>query len=292
MQAYALENGKLKQSDKGPVAVLDREGLDTAQIPYAVIEWLNDDGAHSCKVEFEGNWVYGNVVMPDKENVTGEKSAFRFLCSGDRLILIRLRGDPQQYIDRLTGIKHGFSSVGDVFLTLLERLIYEDIFFVYRFEETLQKLEGVVLSGAEKGVNQALMAVSNRMKIMHAYYEQLVAMGERMEDEEFFSEERQLHTFIDKARRLDAKMWSMLDYCKQIRESFRAEMDMKLNRVMKTLTVITTLFMPVTVVSAWYGMNFRSMPELDFPYGYWIVTGITVLCTVSAILFCKKKKLL
>lgn len=290
MISYALENGKLKPAELGPVIIAGRHEL--TGIPCAITEWMEYDGAHSCKVEFEGDWIYGSLVMPDKDNLSAAKKVVRFICSEEKLIVIGDNNDGREIVERLLTVKHGFSSIGDAFLTMLERLIYEDIFCIYKIEEKLQKLEAVVLLGAEKDINKAILSLSRQLQVLHSYYEQLVAMGERIEDEEFFSEERQLHTFIDKSRRLDTKVYTLLDYCKQIRESFRAEIDMRMNRVMKTLTVITTLFMPVTVISAWYGMNFRGMPELSSPFGYWIVTGVTLLFTVSAIVFCRYKKLL
>jgi magnesium transporter len=42
----------------------------------------------------------------------------------------------------------------------------------------------------------------------------------------------------------------------------------KLNDIMKTLTVIATIFLPLTFIASIYGMNFHFMPELDSPWGY------------------------
>jgi len=47
-----------------------------------------------------------------------------------------------------------------------------------------------------------------------------------------------------------------------------------MNSIMKTLTVITTIFMPLTFIAGVYGMNFENMPELEWKYGYFIVLGI------------------
>ncbi|MNV98093.1 Magnesium transport protein CorA [compost metagenome] len=44
-----------------------------------------------------------------------------------------------------------------------------------------------------------------------------------------------------------------------------------MNSIMKTLTVITTVFMPLTLIAGIYGMNFRVMPELDWAYGYPVI---------------------
>ena len=61
---------------------------------------------------------------------------------------------------------------------------------------------------------------------------------------------------------------------------------------MNALTVITAIFMPLTLIAGWYGMNFTQMPELAWQYGYPLVIIISVLIVVAEIHYFKKKKLL
>ncbi len=63
----------------------------------------------------------------------------------------------------------------------------------------------------------------------------------------------------------------------------------KMNEIIKVLTVITTLAMPMTVVGTWYGMNFRIIPELDWRFGYAAALGITILLTLGMLLYFKRK---
>ncbi|ETA79553.1 magnesium/cobalt transporter CorA [Youngiibacter fragilis] len=64
----------------------------------------------------------------------------------------------------------------------------------------------------------------------------------------------------------------------------------RLNEVMKVLTIISTLFIPLTFIAGVYGMNFRYMPEIDWKYGYYATWVIMVVIAVSMIIFFKKKK--
>ncbi len=64
----------------------------------------------------------------------------------------------------------------------------------------------------------------------------------------------------------------------------------RMNEVMKVLTIISTVFIPVTFVAGVYGMNFKFMPELESPYGYWITWGVMLAIMGSLILFFRKKK--
>ena len=59
---------------------------------------------------------------------------------------------------------------------------------------------------------------------------------------------------------------------------------------MTLLTVITSIFMPLTLIAGWYGMNFKYMPELDYKSAYPIVIGVSIAIVVVCLIFFKKKK--
>ena len=64
----------------------------------------------------------------------------------------------------------------------------------------------------------------------------------------------------------------------------------KLNEVMKVLTIISTIFIPLTFIAGIYGMNFENMPELRYKWGYFIVIGgMFVLGVIMLGVFWKKK---
>ncbi|MDH6342010.1 magnesium transporter [Parabacteroides sp. PFB2-12] len=66
--------------------------------------------------------------------------------------------------------------------------------------------------------------------------------------------------------------------------------DLKMNRVMKRLTVVSTLFIPITFLVGLWGMNFKYMPELDWEYGYLVSLGIILITGIGTWLFMKKKR--
>ncbi|MGK0413851.1 MAG: magnesium transporter [Polaribacter sp.] len=64
----------------------------------------------------------------------------------------------------------------------------------------------------------------------------------------------------------------------------------RLNEVMKTLTILSVIFIPLTFLAGIYGMNFENIPELKFKYGYFVLLGIMVLVTFGAVWYFKRKK--
>lgn len=64
----------------------------------------------------------------------------------------------------------------------------------------------------------------------------------------------------------------------------------KMNEVMKVLTIIATIFIPLTFVAGIYGMNFKYMPELEWRWGYFMVWGVMVVILVSLVGYFKRKR--
>ncbi len=64
----------------------------------------------------------------------------------------------------------------------------------------------------------------------------------------------------------------------------------RLNEIMKTLTIFSIIFTPITFIAGLYGMNFRNMPELYWHYGYFITLGVMLFISVVIIWYFKRKK--
>ena len=76
----------------------------------------------------------------------------------------------------------------------------------------------------------------------------------------------------------------------QIRELYQSMQDSRQNKVMGILTILTTIFFPLTLITGWYGMNFANMPELQWKYGYLAVIGVVLFIVIGEFIFFKRKK--
>lgn len=133
-----------------------------------------------------------------------------------------------------------------------------------------------------------------RLLRLKRYYEQLgMILGELAEDDaEIFDKEtrRQLRFADRHVSHLLDSVFHLREYITQVREAYQAQIEIEQNQVMKVFTVITTVFLPLTLIAGWYGMNFAAIPELEWRYGYLYVILLSVFVCSLCILFFKHKK--
>lgn len=79
------------------------------------------------------------------------------------------------------------------------------------------------------------------------------------------------------------------EYVSQVNDRYRAQIDLNLNKTMKTFTILSAIFLPLTLIVGWYGMNFEGMPELGSKYGYLYVIGLSVTILTGSLLYIKKR---
>ena len=83
---------------------------------------------------------------------------------------------------------------------------------------------------------------------------------------------------------------SLRDFSIQIRDLYQSQLDVKQNRIMALLTIISSIFMPLTLIAGWYGMNFKYMPELEYKAAYPVTIIISIGIVIVSLIFFKKKK--
>ena len=78
-------------------------------------------------------------------------------------------------------------------------------------------------------------------------------------------------------------IWGLMDM-------YMTTISNKMNEVMKVLTIIATIFIPLTFITGIYGMNFNNMPELQYKYSYFILWGIMLILFIGMLFYFKRKK--
>ncbi len=84
--------------------------------------------------------------------------------------------------------------------------------------------------------------------------------------------------------------FSYTDMIKSLIDLNNSNINNNINQVMKVLTIIATIFIPLTFIAGIYGMNFENMPELKYEYGYPLIMAVMVVLGVSMFIYMKIKK--
>lgn len=250
--------------------------------------------AHVCKAEMHRGYLCGTIATPrqTKEHIP---IAFGYLLTTDKVILCDDSGAAHTMLRRIQEENLEMEKgVGGFFYAFLELLIAKDMHHLQELEEALAHLEDQVLAGIMNDFNHRMSALRKETAGWFHYYTQLEDMVcEFEENENEYFEENCLNLFHlveHRIERLKNQAQMLREYGVQIRELFQAEIDIRQNRIMKILTIVTTLFLPLTLVTGWYGMNFTYMPELTWKYGYLAVTVMSVAVVLVCIWIMKKKK--
>lgn len=141
-----------------------------------------------------------------------------------------------------------------------------------------------------------MLNLKKKLLVLRNYYEQLVDIAEALGENEnkLFAEEdlRYFALLENKAHRLSGNVQLLRENLVQLREANDTQADLSLNRTMKLFTVVTAIFSPLTLITSWYGMNFKNMPELSWKGGYYFVIALSVTVVAVILLLFRKKKLL
>ncbi len=154
--------------------------------------------------------------------------------------------------------------------------------------------EEIVNDSGGTNINEQILRYNKKLMLLRNYYEQLVEINEQLCENEIFDSHRTNYfkTVRDKAARLCGEINLLRENLVRLREAYQSRLDMKMNSTMKLFTVITAIFLPLTLITGWYGMNFADMPELTSPHGYPAVIAVSISVVLICIFVFKKKKLL
>ena len=250
---------------------------------------------HNTKAEVNYDSLTGTFQIPDRSNLKERDYCFAFALDEKGIVFIDDSGKAEEMIDAIRRTKRWRNPSLERFLyDFLEQIVDNDLSLMEHYEVELNRIEDTILETQGQGDLVRVNEIRSDIRELLIHYEQIIDMTQELEENEngFFSEEnlRYIHLFMNlMARRHDSAV-SLRDYTMQVRDLYNVQLEVRQNRIMTLLTVVTTIFMPLTLVAGWYGMNFRYMPELEWRMGYPIVIIVSIAIVVFCLILFKKKK--
>ncbi len=248
----------------------------------------------TTKAEVNYDSLTGSFSIPNRKDLSGDDYKFAFALDEKGVVFIDDSGKALELIEGIRRVKKWkFPSLERFLYDFLDQIVSEDLRLMERYDCELDAMEQAIAKAVDTPPAR-LNEIRNDIRYLRIHYEQLIDLGQELDENEnnFFKQKnlRYFRLFLNRMERLHDFSTSLSDYTMQLRDQYKAQLDIKQNRIMTILTVVTTIFMPLTLIVGWYGMNFRYMPELEWRFGYPLIIVVSLLIALGCLLFFKRKK--
>ncbi|NCB72023.1 MAG: magnesium transporter [Clostridia bacterium] len=185
------------------------------------------------------------------------------------------------------------TSTEKILSTFFVELLKYDMDNLEDLEDQIFKFEDQLLTNPKAEIAREIVSFRRVLSLLKRYYEQLNSIIEELlenDNELITSSHMKYFKVLDnRVDRLFLSVLHLQDYVSQTREAYQAQVDIEQNSIMRTFTVVTSIFLPLTLIVGWYGMNLK-MPEFEWYYGYPFVILICMAVFLVCIIYFRKKK--
>ena len=185
-------------------------------------------------------------------------------------------------------------TLGYIFYRIIDCVIAKDREYLEQLAKKTAQLEEDILNEVARRFVEEIIEVRKQITFFKNHYDPLSDIVEDlMSNNEAMCHEEDIRYYKilnNRINRLSHLIEQIDDYTTHVREAYDAQIDIQQNRIMKYFTLITSVFLPLTLIVGWYGMNFTTMPEISWKYGYYYVIVLTVMSSMLCLYYFKKKK--
>lgn len=174
------------------------------------------------------------------------------------------------------------------------RLLMGDMDHLDALEGEIADGEDAVLARPDASSLAQIAAWRRELLRLRRYYEQMDSIFRELADNEnslLGSETaRRFSNLGNRTERYLNTVQDLRESVAHLREAYQSQLSIRQNDLMKVFTVVTAVFLPLTLLTGWYGMNFAAMPELRWRYGYPAVIGLSAVIVGALLWWFKRKK--
>ena len=251
------------------------------------------------KLDDMGDYLYLSLKMLeyDEESKKILREQLSLILGPDFVLTFQEgKDDPFEPVrDRLRRGRGRIRSFGPdyLFYSLLDAVVDNYFLILESLVDEIEPLEERVLSNPNKSVLQTLSGLKRKTLIAHKWVWPMAEMVNRLQhDDSPLIQDRTtpfLRDLHDHAVQINDALETARETLSSLFDAYVSGINLKMNEVMKVLTFIATLFIPLTFIAGLYGMNFRYMPELEWRLGYFLVLGLMAVLAGGMLWYFKKK---
>ncbi len=250
-------------------------------------------------VEVYDDYTFTELRIVNQNNLSRTEDSVALYIMKNMLIVVNVEdydsSTEEKFMAAVNRYSYASATLEKVIYAFFDALISNDFKFIEDLGNDITELEEYVIKGsADENFNFNLLQIKKELLTMHNYYEQLLDITDATEENENNIFEGEDLWYIanlgQKITRLKEDADSLSASVTHLQDAYSASLDLKLNNTMKYFTVLTSIFFPLTLIVGWYGMNFKTMPEFDWKYGYVFVIVLSLSVVALLALIGKKKK--
>lgn len=301
---YYIIKDNLEKTDKASIANSNKQFV--AVLSYG--QWEDEKDSFDMGIDMEPlageilssearvnyDSITGTFSIPDRSDFEKEYIKFAFALDEKGIVFIDDYGYVEVIITKISSKKQRRPSLERFLYDFLNYIIKDDLKLLKSYELELDNMEIAILNEDSALTSERVYEIRSDIRDLRNHYEELIDIAQVFEANEnkFFLQDnlRYFNIYLNRLDRLYETASSIRDYTMQIRDLYKMHLDIKQNNIITILTIVTTIFMPLTLIVGWYGMNFKYMPELEYAWAYPTVFLVSLMILVVGILYFKRKK--
>lgn len=187
----------------------------------------------------------------------------------------------------------------DYLLYLLLEAVMENFYITIEHYE--DAIENLIIEAKSNDKPEVMVRIEKNRENLNFLKRSILPLRDALfnlksihEDDDFDGIDKSNYTFFVRLHQKSMELLDQIEYDITTLESassfYFASQSHRMNQIMKILTVVSVIFMPLTFIAGVYGMNFKYMPELEYEYGYYTVVAFMFLMAFGMVYYFKKKK--
>ncbi|MBM4158889.1 MAG: magnesium/cobalt transporter CorA [Ignavibacteria bacterium] len=263
------------------------------------LKYLERDYFHFPKIDDYERYLFivFNGILLDKPSL--KFGIFSLSCFIGKNYIITIHNEKSEIslADKFSQNKHNYLKKGPDYLLhlILDELVDRYYPLLDIFESEINKAEEKIFKSPPS--NSTLFQILNMKKELLrlrriAGYQKEVLFKLSRSDYELISKEESLYyrNVFDHLLRISETTESYRDIISGMLDSYLSLVNNRMNDIIKVLTIIATIILPLNLITGVYGMNFQYMPLLHHPLGFYISIIIMFIVIITMLIWFKKKK--
>ncbi len=276
--------GNIKQIEE----IYERFNLD-----YKIInDSLNTNNLLQPTIYMYQNYFFGILIIKSMDDINKIIGKIGIILKDNILFFINIDNNDKinKILENVNSNLENMNGFEDILNFLLNKIIDNSFSNLEYIENKIVNIEKQLFEKEiSNNLNPLIFKIKKELLYYKRYYGYLINFCSDINNE---NNHLDTNKFIGKLNRLNIYTDDLIQNTIHLSEIYQSYLDFYQNRVIKILTVLTAIFLPLTVITSWYGMNLKYIPEINYKYSYPIIIAVCLIIISICLWIFKKKKII